>query len=65
MRDEYRVLSNMELSTNSGVPFFTKRRKSQFDDLVLAQNHKKYPAILGWRGQEGGPNTYDVKQRVI
>lgn len=46
----------MELSTNSGVPFFTKRRKVVEADLELANEGKKYPAILGWRGQEGGPD---------
>lgn len=64
----------MRLTTNSGAPYFTKRKR--VSDLKgireqilwaeeLAKTDKSLPATLGWRGQEGGPEPEDVKQRVL
>jgi hypothetical protein len=68
----------MKLSTNSGSPYFTKRRavvdKTLPADLrflgintrqILARGDWLAAAVLGWRGQEGGPTDEDVKQRVV
>nr|UDL14578.1 MAG: putative RNA-dependent RNA polymerase [Picobirnavirus sp.] len=95
LRNVDNTIRNMKLSTNSGVPFFTKRRNPE--NLFLARNvdfanmagdecyvyfTKKFEfgdkfglsrmrdkissaAVLGWRGQEGGPSEDDVKQRVV
>nr|AXF38744.1 MAG: RNA-dependent RNA polymerase [Shelduck picobirnavirus I] len=78
VRGEKRTVELMKKSTNSGSPFFTKRRKVTdqtipctvwpYRDEVnqdLSQSTWKAAAILGWRGQEGGPNKTDVKQRVV
>lgn len=81
LRTPYRTAMNMKLSTNSGSPYFTKRRKV-FDETVFGFLEEYVPneplewishdgtdwklcATLGWRGQEGGPSTSDVKQRVV
>ena len=67
----------MRISTSSGAPYFTKRRNVVSDtipfQLVSGSNSIIYPggdsypitSVLGWRGQEGGPEPDDVKQRVI
>jgi len=75
----------MKKSTNSGSPYFTKRRDVTdktlpFEITPYAYDERsncigwniEYPrgfydatAVLGWRGQEGGPNKEDVKQRVV
>nr|AVX53249.1 RNA-dependent RNA polymerase [Marmot picobirnavirus] len=77
LRSKKRVLANMRLSTNSGSPYFTKRRKVVADTLeefpLLIEDDGIYDydhnyalcATLGWRGQEGGPKDEDVKQRVV
>jgi hypothetical protein len=77
--EDYTV-SQMKKSTNSGSPFFTKRRNLVRDTipfLVDVSNRYKLPrvhyphctydaaAVIGWRGQEGGPDIDDVKQRVV
>ena len=79
------TVANMKKSTNSGAPFFKKRRfilnkyqnqplalySSQLDEVLdaIVINKKlkiwKSCAVLGWRGQEGGPTDDDVKQRVV
>lgn len=72
------VLRDMRLSTNSGSPFFTKRRSvvrktvpsdaCQFGldtQQILDNVVWEACAVLGWRGQEGGPTDDDVKQRVV
>nr|UAW00525.1 MAG: RNA-dependent RNA polymerase [Porcine picobirnavirus] len=92
------TIQNMRLSTNSGAPFFTRKRRvlehysyvgmesankrGSSDELVElwysyyrnndAPNNSTSSitkflnlAILGWRGQEGGPKPSDVKQRVV
>lgn len=61
LRSRPRVIEKMRLSTNSGSPFFTKRKN------VVSRNTSQYDecAILGWRGQEGGIEWDDVKQRAV
>lgn len=75
-----RTWEDMKKSTNSGLPFFTK--KSQVAEITLdgtinvnlqpfsvttRQKGKSFTsaAVIGWRGQEGGPDFDDVKQRVV
>jgi hypothetical protein len=89
LRSQQKTVDIMKKSTNSGAPYFAKRRtvvsKTLFTDafiaaggLVKIQNNlsKDTPldktgaamptaAVLGWRGQEGGPKPSDVKQRVV
>ncbi|AKN50621.1 RNA dependent RNA polymerase [Picobirnavirus Equ2] len=90
-RSQQKTVDLMKKSTNSGAPYFTKRRsvakKTLFtfcenDDLgtimwlnssqddprtagFYASGHFRASAVLGWRGQEGGPEPGDVKQRVV
>lgn len=72
------TVDNMRKSTNSGNPYFTRRRSVinktipasldiQQPDIVqyLVDQRWKSCAVLGWRGQEGGPTDDDVKQRVV
>lgn len=61
IRSTSETINNMRLSTNSGNPYFTKRKN------VIHKGQGGYPftAVLGWRGQEGGIDSDDVKQRVI
>lgn len=77
-RSQEKTLERMKLSTNSGNPFFTKRR-AVIDKTVpsrleyLGVDTRQFlpysdwlsAAVLGWRGQEGGPTDEDVKQRVV
>lgn len=67
---------DMKKSTSSGSPYFTKRRMcvdktipcevSSDTNIQKLVNHVyQMCAILGWRGQEGGLDPDDVKQRVI
>ena len=80
VRNQRKTVELMKKSTNSGSPYFTKRRnvigetvpcdiindaRGIFQELGL--DHKRYGtcAVLGWRGQEGGPSKDDVKQRVV
>lgn len=86
IRSEQRVVDQMKKSTNSGVPYFTKRWRvtdktipitaqgTEYDKQgkpvfpVLGSNFKtptRMAAVIGWRGQEGGPSKSDVKQRVV
>lgn len=78
LRSQVRTVQNMKLSTNSGCPYFTKRRAAQDktipleakvvgDEVVQDLPNSTYLscAVLGWRGQEGGPTDDDVKQRVV
>nr|ATY68939.1 RNA-dependent RNA polymerase [Bovine picobirnavirus] len=83
IRDQMRTVDLMKKSTNSGSPYFTKRKvvtkktipclMKVTDDQVLqyldTRDMTVSPwnacAVLGWRGQEGGPNKEDVKQRVV
>jgi hypothetical protein len=72
------VVDRMKKSTSSGSPFFTKRRdvtdktmpcslEMKGKDIIQHLPFQDYLscAVLGWRGQEGGPKPADVKQRVI
>jgi hypothetical protein len=74
LRSLPRTWEEMRKSTSSGSPHFMKRRIAfekyglgSFDGERLSDNSGKYlpTAILGWRGQEGGLEPDDVKQRVI
>ena len=76
LRSEQRTVDLMKKSTNSGNPYFTKRRavvkktvpcSIHTDEQSLNGGKITYPlcAVLGWRGQEGGPEPSDVKQRVV
>jgi hypothetical protein len=93
VRGQQRTVDLMKKSTNSGSPYFTKRKAvtsktlfcevSQstpegtptFQILNLPKQGSKISlnkgefwyaaAVLGWRGQEGGPKEDDVKQRVV
>nr|UAW00555.1 MAG: RNA-dependent RNA polymerase [Porcine picobirnavirus] len=78
IRSEKATLLNMKQSTNSGSPYFTKRRNVidqtvpctvGMSDCTVRQNLRgdmwNACAVLGWRGQEGGPEKDDVKQRVV
>lgn len=83
-RAEDRTVDLMKKSTNSGNPYFTKRRNVVQDTVpceIWGSDNPVYyhsyveqqlhggnyeaAAIIGWRGQEGGPEPKDVKQRVI
>lgn len=81
LRGEFATVDRMKKSTNSGCPFFTKRNKviqktlpaiigptnDDWYGIYQILNNISYNAlaILGWRGQEGGPESDDVKQRVV
>lgn len=78
VRNQWDTIQKMKKSTNSGSPYFTKRREVIDETYPVRVNHYKdevtqilngkgfnAAAILGWRGQEGGPTEEDVKQRVI
>jgi hypothetical protein len=94
VRSQQRTVDMMKKSTNSGSPYFTKRRtvldktlfcrcyqdeQSSMQVLNLRKANGfhqlvnyggngvtwKACAVLGWRGQEGGPTPQDVKQRVV
>ena len=78
IRSQMRTMELMKKSTNSGSPYFTKRRavvdktlptKLEYLGVDTKQflNGMEYycTAVLGWRGQEGGPTWDDVKQRVV
>jgi hypothetical protein len=66
------TLKEMRLDTNSGSPDFMKRSRALNDTEKMLPPTSididtKYElvAVLGWRGQEGGPSIHDVKQRVV
>nr|UAW00517.1 MAG: RNA-dependent RNA polymerase [Porcine picobirnavirus]UAW00518.1 MAG: RNA-dependent RNA polymerase [Porcine picobirnavirus] len=78
MLSQRETVERMKLSTNSGSPYFAKRRtvvektlpvtcSMQGEEVLLRQGSDYYKAcaVLGWRGQEGGPLPEDVKQRVV
>jgi len=79
IRSEQRTVDVMKKSTNSGSPYFTKRRlvvqktvpctvtvDNQQVVQMLDNDHRWLScAVLGWRGQEGGPTDDLVKQRVV
>lgn len=78
MRNQIHTVGSMRLSTSSGSPYFLKRKQVvtrtmpvncviDGDTVFMQQGDMlwKAAAILGWRGQEGGPSVADVKQRVV
>lgn len=78
MKSESQTVMDMKKSTNSGSPFFAKRKLVLKDTVpcdiwkygsTIGQDlpHSSWfgCAVLGWRGQEGGPREDDVKQRVV
>lgn len=78
VRQQGRTVELMKKSTNSGSPFYAKKRDvtsltipckvSHYRDEVdqiLNGDVWKASAVLGWRGQEGGPTEDDVKQRIV
>lgn len=78
VRNQARTVELMKKSTNSGSPYFTKRRRVTDKTVptsvtwyrdevtqVLSSGTFDAAAVLGWRGQEGGPSRTDVKQRVV
>lgn len=74
LRSEQRTVDLMKKSTNSGSPYFTKRRDvvsktipcTVSGDIQTLSGHQYGQcAVLGWRGQEGGPSPKDVKQRIV
>lgn len=75
LRSQAATVEKMRLSTNSGSPYFTKRRNvvsktvpvTVHGDEYRLANNQTYglAAVLGWRGQENGPSPKDVKQRVV
>lgn len=81
IRSQSNTVEMMKKSTNSGSPFFTKRRNVVQDTVpcwvrkslnttdvwqdLTRRFHYDAPAVIGWRGQEGGPSEEDVKQRVV
>lgn len=75
VRSQARTVLEMRKGTNSGSPYFTKRRDVltktmpvhhlDQDTYFLGNEEWRYCAVLGWRGQEGGPSESDVKQRVV
>jgi len=93
VRGQQRTVDLMKKSTNSGSPYFTKRKAvtsktlfcevsqstkegtptfqilnlpKQSSKISLSKGEFWYAAaVLGWRGQEGGPKREDVKQRVV
>lgn len=79
VKDEGNVLLEMKTSTNSGSPFFEKRRNVLKetgtniglgvvgDAVSMALNDWEglTCAVIGWRGQEGGIKIDDVKQRLV
>lgn len=78
LRSQDRTVELMKKSTNSGSPYFSKRRLVTertvpcevypYRDEIhqsLKDSEWNAAAVLGWRGQEGGPKASDVKQRVV
>lgn len=80
LRSMQNTWNMMKKSTNSGSPWFTKRRNAwdetypirevRLEDQTRVFQDLKTSswfaaAVLGWRGQEGGESDEDVKQRVV
>lgn len=77
LRGQERTVDLMRKNTSSGNPYFKKRRLvrdktvpveiSLGSEISMNQNGVNWlaTAILGWRGQEGGPKYDDTKQRVV
>lgn len=81
LRNLQNTVAKMKKSTNSGLPYFVKRRtvvektmpctslamQGDFPSVKgkLRSSTTNLAAVVGWRGQEGGPQKEDVKQRVV
>lgn len=78
LRSQRLTVDNMKRSTNSGNPYFTKRKlvvnqtvptNVSIHEMQVLQHLPggdwQSCAVLGWRGQEGGIAKTDVKQRVV
>lgn len=78
IRSQEETVRLMKKSTNSGSPYFVKRRsvvdktvpnsvtmRGNICEMDLPFGKWLGAAVLGWRGQEGGPSDDDVKQRVV
>lgn len=78
IRSQKDTVFEMRKSTNSGSPYFTKKRNVveetypctvKVRNATVAQYLPGWDglacAVLGWRGQEGGYSKEDVKQRVV
>lgn len=78
LRSQGVTIDIMKKSTNSGNPYFTKRRNVVMETVPCSVTERKNSfvqhlperdwlscAVLGWRGQEGGYSKEDVKQRVV
>lgn len=80
LRGQVTTVDLMKRSSNSGSPYFTKRRnvtlntipvelQRHVEDVIqtLGNDHTSWKscAVLGWRGQEGGHTKSDTKQRVV
>nr|AMP18958.1 RNA-dependent RNA polymerase [Otarine picobirnavirus]AMP18966.1 RNA-dependent RNA polymerase [Otarine picobirnavirus] len=76
IRNQRKTVDLMKKSTNSGSPYFTRKKRVVDETLpceVFASDMTQsldgdiydLAAVLGWRGQEGGPTSDDVKQRVV
>lgn len=78
LKSPQNTVDDMRKSTNSGSPYFTKRRNvadvtmqshiiSAGRDVIYRDPRGTFNAcaVLGWRGQEGGYSKDDVKQRVV
>jgi hypothetical protein len=50
-------------NTNSGLPFFNRRKAVQDQSVKLANEQALFAALLGWRGQSSGEHI--PKQRVV
>ena len=64
------AIDQLPKNTQSGLPFFRKFRSVLKKERKRAQAYLKDPWIMepfvaGWRGQPGGPDESDVKQRLI
>lgn len=79
LRSQDHTLEAMKKSSNSGSPYFRKRRTVIDETMpvrirstwgsnvlqILPGGNYYATAVLGWRGQEGGYSKEDVKQRVV
>lgn len=78
IRSQKNTVEKMKKSSNSGVPFFTTRRnvtletvpaRTEWTGNSVFMNQAGFKtlgaAVIGWRGQEGGADVDDVKQRVV
>lgn len=74
LRSQEETWKRMRKSTNSGPPFFTTRNSVVNktvplsvvgDKQILPYGEYELAAVLGFRGQEGGPRIIDTKNRDV